>query len=74
MAGIFGEFFVVSVSCETKHENSLKNPKDNSGENPGRKFEKIRGTLVLQLLWPNNAVPQFLERLPEHFPEFLGAI
>ena len=37
MAGIFGEFFLVSVSHETKHENSSKN---------SRKFRsKIRGKI-----------------------------
>ena len=45
MAGILGEFFLVSVSHETKHEK--KNEKfgesseNNSGQNPGRKFEKF---------------------------------
>ena len=45
MAGIFGEFFLVSVSHETKHEKSWKNSgKIRSkirGQNPGRKFEKF---------------------------------
>ena len=37
----FGEFFVVSVSWETKHEKNSKNSGENSAENPGRKFEKF---------------------------------
>ena len=45
MAGIFGEFFLVSVSHETKHENSSKNSGENSaqnsGQNSGRKFENF---------------------------------
>ena len=45
MAGIFGEFFLVSVSHEAKHENSSKNSgKIRSkirGKNSGRKFEKF---------------------------------
>ena len=44
MAEIFGEFFLVSVSHETKHENSSKNSgkiRRNSGQNPGQKFEKL---------------------------------
>ena len=41
MAGIFGEFLLVSVSHETKHEKSSKHSEQNSGENSGRKFEKF---------------------------------
>ena len=44
MAGIFGEFFLVSVSHETKHENSSKiseNSEQNSGQSSGRKLEKF---------------------------------
>ena len=45
MAGIFGEFFLVSVSHETKHEksskNSEQNSEQNSGQNSGQKFEKF---------------------------------
>ena len=45
MVGIFGEFFLVSASHETKHENSSKNfgenSERNSGQNPGQKFEKF---------------------------------
>ena len=42
MAGIFGEFFLVSVSHETKHEKSLKNS-GNFGAKFGAKFgTKIR--------------------------------
>ena len=41
MVGIFGQFFLVSVSYETKHENSSKNSERNSGQNPGQKFEKF---------------------------------
>ena len=45
MAGIFGEFFLVSVSHETKHEKSSKkigeNSEQNSGQNSGRKSEKF---------------------------------
>ena len=37
MAGIFGEFFLVSVSHETKHEKSLKNS--------GKVQRKIRGKI-----------------------------
>ena len=37
MAGIFGEFFLVSVSHETKHEKSLKNS--------GKIRSKIRGEI-----------------------------
>ena len=48
MAGIFGEFFLVSVSHETKHEKSLKKFCENS-----TKIREIRGTFVLQLFWPN---------------------
>ena len=56
MAGIFGEFFRLSVSHETKHEKSSKN----SGKIQskirvkfGTKIRKIRETFVLQLFWPN---------------------
>ena len=48
MAGIFGEFFLVSVSHETKHESSSKN----LGKIRGKirvENSKIRGTFVLQL-------------------------
>ena len=41
MEGIFGEFFLVSVSHEAKHEKSSKNSEQNSGQNPGRKIEKF---------------------------------
>ena len=44
MAGIFGEFFLVSVSHETKHENSSKNSGKfgaKFGANSGEKFEKF---------------------------------
>ena len=45
MAGIFGEFFLFSVSQEAKHEKSTKNSEQNSeqnsGQNSGRKFEKF---------------------------------
>ena len=45
MAGIFGEFFLVSVSHETKHEKSSKNSgensEQNSAQNSGGKFEKF---------------------------------
>ena len=43
MAGIFGEFFLVSVPHETKHENSSKNSGKlrNSGQNSGQKSEKF---------------------------------
>ena len=46
MPGIFGEFFLVSVSHETKHENSSKrkigeNSEQNSGRISGWKFEKF---------------------------------
>ena len=56
MAGIFGEYFWVSVSHESKHEKSSKNS--------GKIRSKIRGkirdensknsgeTFVLQLFWP----------------------
>ena len=37
MAGIFGEFFLVSVSHEMKHENSSKNS--------GKIQSKIRGKI-----------------------------
>ena len=36
MAGIFGEFFLVSVSHKTKHENSSINFEENSERNPGQ--------------------------------------
>ena len=41
MARIWGEFLMVSVSQETKHEN-------NSGQNSGRKFEKFGALSFLQ--------------------------
>ena len=45
MAGIFGEFFLVSVSHETKHEKSTKNSgensEQNSGQNSGQNIEKF---------------------------------
>ena len=43
MAGIFGEFFLVSVSHETKHENEKfgENSEQNSGQNSARKFKKF---------------------------------
>ena len=36
MVGIVGEFFLVSVSHETKHENSSKNSGGNSEQNSGQ--------------------------------------
>ena len=52
----FGEFFLVSVSHETKHEKSSRN-REKSGAKSGAKFGtkilKIRGTFGLQLFWPN---------------------
>ena len=45
MAGIFVEFFLVSVSHETKHKKKRgkfgENSEQNSGQNSGRKFEKF---------------------------------
>ena len=45
MAGIFGNFFLVSVSPKTKHEKLLEkigeNSEQNSGQNSGRKFKKF---------------------------------
>ena len=45
MAGIFGEFFLVSVSQETKRENSSKNSgkirREIRGKNSGQKFKKF---------------------------------
>ena len=45
MAGIFGEFFLVSVSHKTKHEKSSKNSgkirRKIQGKNSGRKLEKF---------------------------------
>ena len=53
MAGIFGDFFLVSVSAETKNENSSKNSGGKFGAKFGAKFgmkiRKILGTFVLQL-------------------------
>ena len=44
-AGIFGEFFLVSVSWKTKQGKLLEkfgeNSEQNSGQNSGRKFEKF---------------------------------
>ena len=57
MAGFFGEFFLVSVSQETKHKNSWKiRGKFGAkfGAKCGMKIWKIRETFVLQLFWPNN--------------------
>ena len=49
-AGIFGEFFLVSVSWETKHEKKKKTPRkfgenseQNSGGNSRQKFEMFGG-------------------------------
>ena len=39
--GDFGEFFLASVSHETKHEKFGENSEQNSGQNSGRKFEKF---------------------------------
>ena len=55
MAGTFGDFFLVSVSHETKHEKSSKH----SGKIRG----KIRETFVLQLSWPKKFQHQW-------FPEW----
>ena len=56
-AGIFGEFFLVSVSWETKHENSLKkfgeSSEQNSGGNSGQKFEKFGELSFCHFFWPN---------------------
>ena len=45
LAGIFGEFFLVSVSHETKHKKILENfgetSEQNSGQNSGQKLEKF---------------------------------
>ena len=53
MARIFGEFLLVSVSNETKHENSAKDSgkirSNIRGANFGTKIRKIRRTFVLQL-------------------------
>ena len=46
--GFLVKFFLVSVSHETKHENSSKNWKKIRGKF-GKKFRKIRETFVLQL-------------------------
>ena len=57
--GIFGEFFLVSVSHETKHENSSKNSgkiRSKIRAKFGTKIRKIRGTFVLQVFWPNTCV------------------
>ena len=56
MAGIFGEFFLVSVSHETKHEKSSKNSGkfgEKFGAKSGTKIRKIRGTFVLRHFLPN---------------------
>ena len=42
--GIFGEFFLVSVSWQTKHEQSSKTSGKIRDDNFGRQFEKL-GTL-----------------------------
>ena len=55
-AGIFGEFFLVSVSHEPKHEKSSKIRGKFGAKfraKFGTKIRKIRGTFVLQLFWPN---------------------
>ena len=57
MAGIFGEFFLVSVSHETKYENSSKNSgkiRSKIRVKFGTKIRKIRGAFVLRLFWPND--------------------
>ena len=55
MAGIFGEFFLVFVSHETKHEESSKNSGKIRSKIRGNirdENSKIRETFVLQLSWP----------------------
>ena len=61
MAGIFGEFFLVSVSHDTKREKSSKNSGKIRSKIRGKirdekkfKFWKIREIFVLQLSWPKN--------------------
>ena len=52
MAGIFGEFSLISVSHETKHEKSSKNSGKigaKVGAKFGTKIPEIRETFVLQL-------------------------
>ena len=60
MAGIFGEFFLVSVSHETRHEKSSKNSgKIRSkirGKNSGRKFEKFGKLSFCNFFWPNSFI------------------
>ena len=58
MAGSFGDFFLVSVSHETKHEKSSKNSGKfgaKFGAKFGTKILKIRGTFGLQLFSPNGS-------------------
>ena len=56
MAGIFGEFFLVSISHETKHEKFGKF-RAKFGAKFGTKIRKIRGTFVLQRFRPNKEEP-----------------
>ena len=64
MAGIFGEFFLVSVSHETKHEKSSKSSGKIRSKIRGKIWDensrKIRETFVLQLFWPK----ELLDLLP----------
>ena len=56
MAGILGEFFLVSVSHETKHKKSSKISGKIRSKIRGKirdEHFKIRGTFGLQLFWPN---------------------
>ena len=48
MAGIFGEFLVVSVSQKTKHEKS-SNKRGKFGAKFGTIIREMQGTFVLQL-------------------------
>ena len=52
MAGIFGEFFLVSVSHETKREKSSKNSGKIRSKIRDENSRKIREVFVLQLSWP----------------------
>ena len=55
MAGIFVDFFLVSVSHETKHERKWRTSEQNLGQNPGQNSGNFRSaTFLTQLSDPGS--------------------
>ena len=71
MAGIFGDFFLVSVSTRwsTKTPQKIRGKFGAKfGAKFGTKNRKIRETFVLQLFWPNESANRFVRIGPSKVP------